>query len=341
MARPGGRLVAWDEYGDRDGRAVFAFHGTPSSRLSMSVLHEAARDQGLRVIAVDRPGIGRSGPMPGFTLLDWPAEVSLVADALGIEAYAVLGSSGGGPYALACGVVPDPRLVLVATASSVAPYDRPEATQGVSRSDRITEILAERAPRASRGLMRAVGWSVRHTPRVAWRAWELELTPSDRLALERYPLVRRLAPLAESQRAGTAGTVQDYRLLAGPWGFLPEEVSVSTVLWHGADDPTVPLHHAQDLKARIPQSELFVVPGAGHLLVASHPEDLMGGIAARWRQPEREERHEPHRDSTPPTASPPTAHGTEPPAANGPRSATEPQPLITPAARNSAMRVSS
>lgn len=331
--------MAWDEYGDRGGRALFAFHGTPSSRLSMAVLHEAARQQGLRVIAIDRPGIGRSGTMPGFTLLDWPAEVSVVADALGVDAYAVLGSSGGGPYALACGVVPDPRLVLVATASSVAPYDRPEATRGVARSDRITEILAERAPRVSGGLMRAMGWSVRHMPRTAWRAWELELTPGDRRALGRFPLARRLAPLAESQRSGTAGTVEDYRLLAGPWGFLPEEVSVPTVLWHGAEDPTVPLHHAQDLKARIPQSELFVVPAAGHLLVASHPDDLMRGVAERWQQPERGEGQAPRRDSRRAIAPPQTRAAMEPPASNG--SATTSQPLITPAARNSAMRVSS
>ncbi len=274
-------MIGWCEYGAARGRPVFAFHGTPSSRLALASLDAAASAHSLRIIAVDRPGIGASSPLPGFGLLDWPGEISVVADALALDTYAVLGVSGGGPFALACGIDPDPRLSLIATAGGAAPYDRPDAVAKVTASDRIAETLAGRWPAAAAVMLRAMGFSARRLPQVAWRAWRPELAPADRQALERLPLDQRLEAFNESLRAGAAGDVDDYRLLAGPWGFLPEEVAVPAVMWHGADDPTVPLHHAQDLFIRIPRCELFVVPGAGHLLTFTHPDVIMAALARR------------------------------------------------------------
>lgn len=274
-------MLGWSEYGAAEGRPVFVFHGTPSSRLGPTTLHDAAVHHGLRLIAPDRPGIGASDPMPGFSLLEWPAEASALADHLGLGAYAVFGVSGGGPYALACGVEPDPRLLLIGTAGGAAPYDRTDATVGVTPSDRAAEILAGVWPAGSRVMMSVMGLSARWFPRIAWRSWESELADSDKVALERLPVTDRLEPFVEAQRPGAAGTVDDYRILSGPWGFLPEEVSVPVVMWHGGEDPTVPLHHAQDLAARIPRSELFVVPGVGHLLVATSGDLMMAGLADR------------------------------------------------------------
>jgi len=281
LSRPGGRQLGWAEYGDPDGRPILAFHGTPSSRLAMGSLHEAAVEQGVRIVAPDRPGIGSSTSFDGFGLLDWPREVWALVDHLELDSFAVLGVSGGGPYALACGVEPDQRLRLIATAGGAAPYDRTDATRGVTASDRVTEILAQRWPWASGVVLSAMVLSARLTPRLAWWAWELELSAGDRVALRRFPVGQRLAPFVDGLRSGVQGTVEDFRLLAGDWGFLPEEVRVHTVLWHGAEDPTVPLHHAQDLAARVPCSELLVVPGAGHLLTATRPDDLLAGIVRR------------------------------------------------------------
>ena len=73
------------------------------------MLEDAANRLGLRVIALDRPGIGYSDPRTGDRLLDWPADVAEVADQLGIERFAVQGMSAGGPYALACAHLLGPR----------------------------------------------------------------------------------------------------------------------------------------------------------------------------------------------------------------------------------------
>ncbi|MCH7901874.1 MAG: alpha/beta fold hydrolase [Acidobacteria bacterium] len=97
-----GRQVGYQEYGDRDGRPVFFFHGWIGSRLDFGPNDDIARELGMRVIAVDRPGCGSSDFQQDRRLLDWPDDVSEVADALGFEQFAVCGHSFGGPYVAAC-----------------------------------------------------------------------------------------------------------------------------------------------------------------------------------------------------------------------------------------------
>jgi pimeloyl-ACP methyl ester carboxylesterase len=92
-----GRQVGYQEYGDREGRPVFFFHGWIGSRLDFGPNDDIARELGMRVIAVDRPGCGSSDFQQDRRLLDWPDDVSEVADALGFEQFAICGHSFGGP----------------------------------------------------------------------------------------------------------------------------------------------------------------------------------------------------------------------------------------------------
>ena len=99
------------EYGPRDGTPVLYLHGTPGTGREAAVLHGAARDAGVRLVAPDRPGMGGSPGTPVRRLADWPADVEGLADALGLERFAVLGWSGGGPYALATlAALPEPEV---------------------------------------------------------------------------------------------------------------------------------------------------------------------------------------------------------------------------------------
>ena len=97
-----GRRLGYADLGDAGGTPVFYFHGFPSSRLEACMVEEHARRLGVRLLAVDRPGYGLSDDLPGRTIPDWPDDVVALADALGLERFAVVGSSGGGPYAIAC-----------------------------------------------------------------------------------------------------------------------------------------------------------------------------------------------------------------------------------------------
>lgn len=276
---PDGRTLAWAEFGDRGGEPVIAFHGTPSCRLEEVAFDGPASERNVRVIAPDRPGIGRSSPQPHRALLDWPADVTALADRLSLDSYVVLGVSGGGPYALACGIDPDPRLTRVVVVSGCCPLDRPDANVGIGVSDRVFGSLATHFAPGGRAAVRLLEASIRRMPGAVWRSWAGELTPDERALVELLPERERFDTLVEAARQGSAGLVDDYRVTCEPWGFLPEEVEVPVTLWHGEADETVPLHQAQDLMARIPHVELYVVPGQGHLLLATRTAEIVADLA--------------------------------------------------------------
>jgi len=82
---PDGRDLGWLELGDPEGVPVFAFHGTPGSRLQFEIEDSPIRAAGLRLICPDRPGYGLSTFQLGRRLVDWPADVAYLADHLGID----------------------------------------------------------------------------------------------------------------------------------------------------------------------------------------------------------------------------------------------------------------
>src|SRR5947209_19434697 len=96
-----GRVLGYNEYGPIDGKPLFYFHGTPSSRIEWQMFggEQLATQLNLRVISMDRPGMGLSDFQTSRRLLDWPTDVAKLADELGIDHFSVLAFSGGGPYA--------------------------------------------------------------------------------------------------------------------------------------------------------------------------------------------------------------------------------------------------
>lgn len=99
---PDGRRLGYAEYGDSGGSPVFFLHGQPGSRLGRHHDESIATGLGARIVAVDRPGYGLSDYQSGRRLVDWPADVVALAEALNLGRFAVASVSNGGPYALAC-----------------------------------------------------------------------------------------------------------------------------------------------------------------------------------------------------------------------------------------------
>src|SRR4051812_15550026 len=97
-----GRELAYAEWGLLDGAPVFFFHGSPGGRLTRYGDDPLYRERGIRLITADRPGIGRSSPMPGRSVVDWAGDVEELADHLGLERFAMVSFSAGSPYGLAC-----------------------------------------------------------------------------------------------------------------------------------------------------------------------------------------------------------------------------------------------
>lgn len=272
---PDGRSLSYYDLGDPHGRPVLLLHGTPQAAIGWAFADGPARELGVRALAPDRPGIGRSSPQPGRALTGYPADLIALADALGLERFAVLGWSAGGPYALACGALIPDRLTAVGCVAGACPLDWPGVLDDLNANDRRIVQLSRRAPAVARAALAASALAARHGPWLTTRWSRRQLSPSERAEAERNrDVLADLGWFLDAFRQGTAGVAEDYRVYSDPWGIDLSDVRTRTLLWNGDDDSLVPLRHAQLLAERIPGATLEVVHGAGHLL----PYDRIGAL---------------------------------------------------------------
>ncbi|MGH8996079.1 MAG: alpha/beta fold hydrolase, partial [Acidimicrobiales bacterium] len=141
-----GRELAWAELGRPDGVPVIALHGSPGTRCFLAPHGETARGLGVRLIAPDRPGYGLSTYDAGRTFRSGADDVRQLADHLGLDRFAVLGASSGGPNVAACSRFHGDRMFGCAIVSSPAPpeADTPKAT--IPRFNRVVRRGAAIAP---------------------------------------------------------------------------------------------------------------------------------------------------------------------------------------------------
>ncbi len=265
----GGRRLAWSEYGDPAGAPVVWHHGGLSCRLDAARVHPSALESGVRLIAPDRPGIGWSDRDPGRTVASWGTDVATLVDRLGIDRFATVGWSAGGPHALATAAVLGTRVTRVATCGGMAPLrDRADTKALGLAVDRLLVPLSRHWPWAAR---RVVSLASGRRGREKAKAQTLKvLGATDRAVLADLPAEAvvlwedgGIATFAH----GYAGTVDDYRAFGSPdWGFALSEVTAPVDCWQGADDDLVPLAHAERLAGSLPEGTLRVVPGSGHFL---------------------------------------------------------------------------
>lgn len=276
------RSVGIASTGKSDGFPIIHCHGSGSSRLEVKLLAAEAAEQGIRLIGLDRPGIGHSTAKVGYQLLDWPDDVVEVADKLGIEQFAIDGISAGGPYAMACAYKIPHRLTACGLISTVSPGN----------------LMRTAGPL----WMRAVWWMGAQLP------WLLRLyvpivqraTGSDEASIERY-LVQYAARLgaadqrlldnpeirgslaqtmAESFRQGGKANLEAVLAEIGSWGFQAEQVTFEKIfLWHGEQDRIMPVAPARLLAQALPHCTATFYPDEGHFsTLANHAEDIFNSL---------------------------------------------------------------
>lgn len=273
---PDGRRLGYRAYGPDEGPLVLLFHGTPSSRLVWGFIDDAAHALGVRAVAPDRPGIGLSDDQPHRGILDWPADMEVLADHLGADTFSVAGWSGGAPYALACGVELPERVAAIALVAGIGPLDREGAYDGMGRTEREALRLTHTAAWLAKPMYQGLRSFVNRQPGIARRIIETSLPPLDRAEFEaRGSADEALAYLRESLRQGPRGVVLDYRLFTFPWGFQPEAVKVPVHIFHGDEDRTIPAHHADDFATRIPHATRTIWTRGGHMAVVDHGKELL------------------------------------------------------------------
>jgi pimeloyl-ACP methyl ester carboxylesterase len=239
-------------------------HGTPNIGAPPEPLFPAAERHGIRWVSYDRPGYGGSTSHPGRDVASAAADVAALADALGIDRFAVMGSSGGGPHALACAALLPARVLGVVSASGLAPYD----AEGLDwYAGMVASGAAElRAAVRGRAALEEFLTSAAFDPEM--------FTPADHAALEgAWAWLGEVA--GQGLAAGIGGMVDDNLAYVGPWGFDLAQVAAPTLILQGGKDRVVPGAHGEWLAGHCPTAELWRRPDDGHIsALNSAPEAL-------------------------------------------------------------------
>jgi pimeloyl-ACP methyl ester carboxylesterase len=276
-----GRVLAYAEWGPPDGRPLIHFHGIPDGRFSWGA-GSACEDRDIRLIAVDRPGVGGSDPKPGRSVVDWASDVEELAERLEVERFSVSGLSAGGPYALACAHEFGDRIECVALISTAGRLDVPGFV-GQMHTARAW-WLAAHLPRAMAFLYSTGGRLARGSPTVALKLIAANFPKVDREVLNRPDISPRLlSAYVEATRAGGGrGLAEDMRVMLSPWGFDPAEIGVPVYVFHGRRDAVAPPAHAEHWIESLADARPVWFEDAGHLGVAEdHAGEILDGVAAR------------------------------------------------------------
>ena len=272
-----GRQMAYAEWGDVGGNLAVLLHGQPGSRLFCPD-EAATHAAGVRLLTIDRPGYGRSDPIPGRALLDWPSDYIELADQLDLPACPVIGWSGGGKYALALGLRATDRVTAIGLAASPGPRNLvPGALEELSSEDQaLVALLARDRSAGLAAINKACAW-------YAGDGWETMFAESwgeadDRVLAQPEVLEAVKTWLREGARQDAAGYEADDLAALTPWGFSLAAIVQPVHVWCAESDVQVSRAHADYLASSIPGASLVSFPDAGHLFPIIHWAEMLASL---------------------------------------------------------------
>jgi pimeloyl-ACP methyl ester carboxylesterase len=275
----GGRTLQVRQSGHPEGRAVVYFHGTPSSRLETASADDLCAELEIRMVCFDRPGYGASPAAP-FSLSSVARDTAVLADSLGIERFATVGQSGGGPFSLACAAVLGDRITRAGVTAGAGPFDLiPELSEALDDNDRKAVSLLPDAEAAAAQF--ALGFEPLRglfagPPEQIVGGFRSMLSPHDGDLLGRPELADCLVgAMQESLRKGTTGAGWDNVAWVGPWDIDLDAIRSPVHLWYGADDPMCPPVAGTWLDEHLPTATLVLRPGEGHMGVMEHAREIL------------------------------------------------------------------
>lgn len=266
LTLPKGGTLAYFEGGDPSGQPVLYQHGWPGSKLQALLAFEAAKATGVRVIAMDRPGLGGSTPACGETLADVARAQLHLADHLGMERFAILGVSGGAPHAHALVHHAPERVLAVGICCGLPPPEHFRRQAGLHPLYRLLLFLERHWAGALRPLLEIFrGMLFTLTPGQLLffaRPW---MASPDAIALREAKATTPLfASVRDAFRQGVPPVLNDARTLVQPWGFDPARSTRPTFFWHGEKDRNIPLASVRGLLFAMPQARLTLFEQEAH-----------------------------------------------------------------------------
>ncbi|MFF2526935.1 alpha/beta fold hydrolase [Streptomyces liangshanensis] len=262
-----GRHLMVERLGDPHGRPIFLLHGTPGSRLGPAPRGLVLYQRGMQLIAYDRPGYGGSDRLQGRSVADVAQDVTTIADALGLERFAVVGRSGGAPHALACAALLPDRVTRAAALVTLAPRDAAglDWFEGMAASNVLEYTTASVDPDGVAARLTPRADAIRKDPVRLLDDLRRELTDSDRRVVSDVGLrMMLLRNYQEALRTSAYGWIDDALAFCSPWGFDPADIQGPVLLWHGEQDVFSPVGHTRWLAERIPDVTTVLEPAAAH-----------------------------------------------------------------------------
>lgn len=262
-----GRVIGWAEWGHPDGIPVLLCPGAATTR-SLGFGADALEALGVRLISLDRPGLGASTPQPGKSFRDFAADVDEFAALRGLGRPAMVGNSQGAPFALACaadGI--SGALAIVSGADEVAaPWFADALPEQLRRLVDLTASDPDEAERFFATLDADTMWQM-----------VIDSSPASDLAVYRDPTFERIYRrcLREAFTSGPAGYARDTVLAMGRWPFDLTTISVPVDLWYGEQDTSHSPDLGSSLADRIPEARRHIVPGIGGAVLWTRAETIL------------------------------------------------------------------
>ncbi|NIL94336.1 MAG: alpha/beta fold hydrolase [Woeseiaceae bacterium] len=255
-----GMSVHYRDQGCRDCPAILLVHGSNASLQTFEPLVRALKHR-YRLISYDQPGHGLTGPHPrdDYSAQGMFEAIAAVLEATGVQRFAIAGNSMGGwvawRYVLAR---PQNVSALILIDSSGAPSPPNAQKPRLYLGARIVRSSVGRflgqliTPRfvIKQSLLDSVAEEAVVTEEMVDRYWELL----------RYPGNRRAAGLL-----ATADREPSY-------GQRLNEVTLPTLILWGEEDRVIPPDNAKTFHEMIPNSDLQIFDGVGHLAMEEAPE---------------------------------------------------------------------
>ncbi len=285
---PGGRVIGYWDGGDPVGRAVILHPGTPETRVMGRWGHDAAVAAGVRLVAVDRPGYGRSTPDTDPSLLRTGMDTAAMAAAMGLSEYAVVGLSGGGPFAVATAVADPDHVHALGVLGGIGPWRVLEDDSRDPDGARCLDLHdAGDVAGAWDCMRRDVDQAYADLAALddAARADTILARIGVGSRLSGDPAYRAL--WADNMRVvvdSFDGSAFDNIAWGARWDVDPRDVAAPTRLWYGELDRQCPLAHGRWFADRIAGAELVVLPGERHLdVIDGHWPEVLSGLVSIWR----------------------------------------------------------
>lgn len=279
-----GREIAYIDYGEPSAPLIIHNHGGPSSRIEARVLAAAAVRQGLRMVAVDRPGYGRTPMQESWNYQMWSADLAEVASILGYEQFGVSGWSGGGPAALAAAAYIDPSRLLHVTDIAGAPYGAfgaDWASQYLSAADKLGGRLAIHHPLLMHWMYSSIELDAVHFRNSYWKTLYKVTNDHDRAYLDAPGVQEAFVDAsADCFAQGVEGLLYDSELCYKPWPFDVTKIERTIHIWQGTDDHFVPFEINKIMAERIPGAVLHEVPGGDHFIAIGCADEIFAVAAS-------------------------------------------------------------